>query len=95
MGRVGLAVPSRSHNHRQPEFDPRIDAQKIVLTLTLTLTLIVRACLQVAIEDIIPELEDALISMDEVRVMCRGRVRAGCRVRAGSRVRAGCRVRAR
>ena len=25
--------------HRQPEFDPRIDAQKIVLTLTLTLTL--------------------------------------------------------
>ena len=25
--------------HRQPEFDPRIDAQKIVLTVTLTLTL--------------------------------------------------------
>ena len=39
MGRVGLAVPSRSHKNRQPEFDPRIDAQNIDLTLTLTLTL--------------------------------------------------------
>ena len=25
--------------HRQPEFDPRIDAQNIVLTLTLALSL--------------------------------------------------------
>ena len=39
MGRVGPVVPSRSHKHRQPEFDPQIDAQKIVLTLTLMLTL--------------------------------------------------------
>ena len=39
MGRVGLAVPSRSHKHRQPEFDPQIDGQNIVLTLTLTLAL--------------------------------------------------------
>ena len=39
MGKVGLAVPSRSHKHRQPKFDPRIDAQKSILTLILTLTL--------------------------------------------------------
>ena len=26
-----------SHRNRQPEFDPRIDAQKCVLTLTITL----------------------------------------------------------
>ena len=31
---------SKSH-HRQPEFDPRIDTQKIVLTLTLTLAVTV------------------------------------------------------
>ena len=29
------------HKNRQPEFDPRIGAQKIVLTLTLTPTLTV------------------------------------------------------
>ena len=27
-GRVGLAVPSRSYKHRQPELDPRIGAEK-------------------------------------------------------------------
>ena len=37
-------VPSGSHTHRQPEFDPRIDAtSKIVLTLTLIVP--VRVCL--------------------------------------------------
>ena len=28
MGKVGLAVPSRSHTNLQPEFDPQIDTQK-------------------------------------------------------------------
>ena len=38
-GRVRLAVPSRSHKHRQPGFDPQIVVQKTILTLALTLTL--------------------------------------------------------
>ena len=70
MGRVGLAVPSRSHKHRQAEFDPQIDAHKIVLTLTLTLTLTVLQALAEATEE--HDLVQALKA--EARMKVRSRV---------------------
>ena len=49
LGRVGLSVPSRSHKHRQHEFDPRIVSQKNVLTVTLTLKLTLTVTLSLSL----------------------------------------------